>query len=466
MTKVARMNRWMPLGVTLLLVAMFAGAAVVLSLRWRGDLHAGLLQREAEALDTAVLLLHETTPVGQRFADYGVGDGTRDLFTAVLKSTALKGFVMARCFDRDGRLLESWPFAADARLPDTALRERAVHDGAIAKFHPAAPLEYYLGATLAARVAAASAPLLEVLVPLRATKGGPVLGVAHYWMDGAPVAAKFAAVDRGLLWQVGLIVALGSAGIALVAGWTLRRLAATNRVLKRQGEDLERANRELVLAAKTSAIGAISAHLIHGLKNPLDGLEGFVTDTTSQGGAPDGVAWREAAETTRRLRTLVNDVVAVLRDEAAGAGCQVGLRDVVNDVLHKFACDAERNGVQLTAIAQPPDITLDTRVAHLAGLVLANLLGNALEAAPRGSAVTFAAGCSSGEIEFKIEDHGPGLPAAVRKHLFRPLRSTKPGGSGIGLAISHQLARHVGGRLELVRSSDEGTVFRFVVPQG
>jgi len=58
------------------------------------------------------------------------------------------------------------------------------------------------------------------------------------------------------------------------------------------------------------------------------------------------------------------------------------------------------------------------------------------------------------------------LPPEVRRQLFRPLRSTKRGGSGIGLAISQQLARHVGGRVELVSSSDEGTIFRFVVPQG
>lgn len=455
----------MPLGATLAILAMFAGSAVVLSLRWRNDLHAGVVQREAEALSTAVLLLHETTPREGRFAEYG-GDGATDLFTAVLKSTALQGSIMARCFDRDGNLREALPFDPDVRAPEPALRERALREGAVARFHPEARLEHFLGPKLAARAAAATAPLLEVVVPLRNGKSGPVLGVAHYWMDGAAVRAKLAAVDRGLLWQVGLIIVVGAGGIAAAAGWALRRLAVANRALTQQGEDLERANRELVLAAKTSAIGAISAHLIHGLKNPLDGLEGFVADaSTPNGHAPDGEAWREAAETTRRLRTLVNDVVAVLRDEAAGAGNPVSLRDVVGEVLHKFACDAERNGVELTAVARAPDVTLDTRVAHLAGLVLTNLLGNALEAAPRGSAVKFAAGVARGEIEFQIEDHGPGLPPAVRKQLFRPMRSTKPGGSGIGLAISHQLARHVGGRLELVRSSDEGTVFRFVVPQ-
>jgi len=68
------------------------------------------------------------------------------------------------------------------------------------------------------------------------------------------------------------------------------------------------------------------------------------------------------------------------------------------------------------------------------------------------------------EVELRVADSGAGLPESVRGNLFRPLRSTKPGGSGIGLAISHQLARHFGGRLELVNSSDEGTVFSLVMP--
>jgi signal transduction histidine kinase len=336
----------------------------------------------------------------------------------------------------------------------------------MARFHAGVEIGSLLGAQVVPKALAPVAPLLEIVVPLRGRRDPSVVGFAHYWMDGARVQEKFADIDRGLAWQAGVILVMGATGLAAVSGWALRRLAAANRRLAEQGEDLERANRELVLAAKTSAIGAISAHLIHGLKNPLDGLEGFVADAAPANGAPaDSEAWREAAETTRRLRTLVQDVIAVLRDEAAQAGSPVALRDVIHGVLHKFACDAERNDVQLTTIAEPPDIQLDSRVAHLAGLVLANLIGNAVEASPRGSRVTFAAEVTPHEIEFQVADRGPGLPAAVRKNLFRPLNSTKPGGSGIGLAISQQLARHVGGRLELVSSSAEGTTFRFVVPQ-
>ena len=69
------------------------------------------------------------------------------------------------------------------------------------------------------------------------------------------------------------------------------------------------------------------------------------------------------------------------------------------------------------------------------------------------------------EIQFLVEDDGPGLSEAVKANIFQPVRSTKAGGSGIGLALSHQLAVSLGGRLELEENSDRtGARFKLVIP--
>ena len=65
--------------------------------------------------------------------------------------------------------------------------------------------------------------------------------------------------------------------------------------------------------------------------------------------------------------------------------------------------------------------------------------------------------------EFLVEDFGRGLPPAVRARIFQPCASTKVGGSGLGLALSHQLAQRAGGRLDVVRSDELGTCFRLVL---
>jgi signal transduction histidine kinase len=110
------------------------------------------------------------------------------------------------------------------------------------------------------------------------------------------------------------------------------------------------------------------------------------------------------------------------------------------------------------------DFTLPARTANIAGLILANLLQNAIEASPRGSIVTIDAASREQRLEIRIADAGAGIPPAVQERLFRPVASGKRRGGGVGLAISRQLARHVSGELELEQTGPAGTVFRLRLP--
>jgi signal transduction histidine kinase len=251
--------------------------------------------------------------------------------------------------------------------------------------------------------------------------------------------------------------------VGAVLAWAARRLARAQRRLQAQSADLARANQELDFAARTGAIGAISAHLIHGLNNPLSGLEGFVSDQASPGGE-SGEAWRAAVETTRRLRSLVNEAVAVLREEALdSAGYDVPARELAEAARAHAAESARRAGITLESVVTGEG-ELAGRNANLARLVLANLVANAIEASPAGSKVTLEANSVPGAVEFLVRDEGAGIPREVEAALFRPMRSSKTGGGGIGLAISRQLARHAGGELEFFRNPERGSTFRLRVP--
>ncbi len=272
-----------------------------------------------------------------------------------------------------------------------------------------------------------------------------------------------------ILWVI--FPALAWAGGALAIGaalaWAFRRLAAANRELQARGEDLQRANRELVLAAKTSALGAVTAHLIHEIKNPVAGLESFMANQADGGNASEtGAELAAASELTRRLRTMINDVVAVLRDEQHATHFELSCAEIGELAIGKARAVAERREVTLVAGETHPAV-LPGRRANLAGLVLQNLLQNAAEASPARTRVRLgsrAAAPASAHVEFFVEDEGPGLPEAVRARLFQPCTSSKPGGSGLGLALSHHLAQQAGGRLELLRSDNRGTCFRLVLP--
>ena len=449
--------------VTVTTTAIFGALVALLTWQLRGQLREQVLRREAEAIHAVALM--QLGRVDERLSEFDPALAMDDMFAAVLESSKLRGVLAVQLFDAQGELRQSstvppedaaatkwWP----NRLP--VPRARFIPDGTL---DMAAPLEAVRsGAT-------GHLPLLEIAVPLRTDDFVAARrAVARYWIDGAGVAAEFRRMDRGLLLQAGIVFAGGTALIAAVLAWAFSRLAEANGRLVEQSADLARANEELDFAAKTGALGAISAHLIHGLKNPLAGIEGFVAETAS--GAPEAVrgeACRTAMETTQRLRALVTEVTTALRDEADGAGdYPIPVPELLEATRAKLNAVADQAGVRIEVTSEP-GLVVNARVASLAGLVLANLVTNGIEASPRGGMLWLAAeGGATGTVCFRVRDQGPGLPRAVTSQLFRPVRSGKRGGGGVGLAISMRLARHAGGNLELVRSDSSGTEFQLSVP--
>ncbi|MGH7945074.1 MAG: sensor histidine kinase, partial [Opitutaceae bacterium] len=305
-----------------------------------------------------------------------------------------------------------------------------------------------------------AAPLLEVLVPLREPVRHEFGGVAQYWIDGAGIVRKFTALDRSLALRSGVAIGAGLAVMLTALAWTFRRLDAANRELRARSEDLARANQEFSFAAKTSAIGAITAHLIHGLRSPLAGLEGYVTGRNGSSSDRRGEEWQTAMETTRRLRGLINEVVDILHEEkAGGAPYAVKTSELFAQAGRKIHALATACGVTLIC-SVGSDTELPSRRAHLLLLVLDNLLRNACEASPHGGRVTLRAVAASDRVDFLVEDQGPGLNPDVAGHLFQPILSAKPGGGGVGLVISRHLAQHAGGELTLVTSDSRGCCFR------
>ncbi|MDO8539016.1 MAG: HAMP domain-containing sensor histidine kinase [Opitutaceae bacterium] len=449
------------LAVLLATLTIFGGLVLGITLKLRERLREQVLRREAEAIHAVALM---QMGARDRFAALEGEDGTESLFAAVLESSRLRGVMAVQLFDAKGELREALPPAIEESVGPHWWP--AAPDRPEARFIPRGSLGLISPLLVTRKTRNVRVPLLDIAVPLRVGEpsASPV-GVARYWIDGTPVAAELAGIDRSLALPSGIAFLGGSLLVGLVVAWASSRLAEANRQLVEQSADLLRANQELDFAAKTGALGAISAHLIHGLKNPLAGIEGFVTETAAGGTeAVGGDACRAAVETTRRLRLLVNEVIAVLRDETEGGGDYgVPVAEVIEAARRRAVPLAEQTGVTLTATAEP-GVEITGRAANLAGLVLSNLLANAIEALPRRGHVNLEARRVEAGAEFLVSDSGPGLPHAVKDALFRPVRSAKRGGGGMGLAISHRLAKHAGGDLQLVRSGQQGTTFRLIVP--
>jgi two-component system, NtrC family, C4-dicarboxylate transport sensor histidine kinase DctB len=96
--------------------------------------------------------------------------------------------------------------------------------------------------------------------------------------------------------------------------------------------------------------------------------------------------------------------------------------------------------------------------------VLVNLLQNALDATGTGGRITLAIEAGVGQVRLTIMDDGPGIAAEDAARLFHPFATTKPDGLGLGLVISRDIMRDLGGDLEY-SANPAATCFIMTIPR-
>jgi signal transduction histidine kinase len=447
----------MGLMVALLAAIIFSGAA-----RQRHSIRAQIAGRDAVVLHAVAQAQQLTDEANDELG--GEIENVTDQFSVALQISRFKGVIAARLFDPNGRFLMAFP----ANVTTAALVERDVAAlrqlTPVSRFEPDVPLSTVFHPPPSAAASPRNGePLLEVVIPFHRKDQTNLLGAVQFVMNGQGIAAEFAALDHSLFRQAAVAFAGGTLLVVLTLGWAFRRLQAVNRQLVERTASLLRANEELALAAKTSAVGAVTSHLIHGLSSPLTGLQNFVAQRSGKGPGTGDTDWQHAVTLTQQMQTMIGEIVRVLREHQGVQHYELTLSELAQIVAARVEPIAQQAGVQFT-LKQTGEGALANREANLVLLILDNLVKNALEATSAGRIVELAIQATATRVKFEVRDEGPGVPAAVREHLFQPCRSTKPGGSGIGLAICKQLAGHLGAELELTGTAPQGSLFTLTMP--
>src|SRR5262249_34549558 len=92
--------------------------------------------------------------------------------------------------------------------------------------------------------------------------------------------------------------------------------------------------------------------------------------------------------------------------------------------------------------------------------VVLNLLRNAIEAAGPEGFITLRVAGSSEQATLEVQDEGPGIDPETRARLFEPFYTTKPKGTGLGLAVSRVWVEAHGGQIEVIDPPRGGACFR------
>jgi two-component system sensor histidine kinase TctE len=204
-----------------------------------------------------------------------------------------------------------------------------------------------------------------------------------------------------------------------------------------------------------AAHGRFVAYASHQLRTALSVLNTQVSFALgSADAAPREDALRAIRDGVRDAIRLVNQLLTLFMAEAAAQGQQrpadVDLVEVVKRVLEESAQAAHVKNIDL-GFEQRGGALVRGTPSMLHELV-ANLVDNAIRYTPRGGVVTAAIEGSAESVTLRVEDNGPGIPAAQRERVFERfyrLHDDAPGGAGLGLPIVREIAAASRARVEL-----------------
>ncbi|MFP6901409.1 MAG: HAMP domain-containing sensor histidine kinase, partial [Opitutales bacterium] len=290
-------------------------------------------------------------------------------------------------------------------------------------------------------------------------EGADPTGYARFLLDGASVADEVAALDDNLSQQAGIAFGTGALLITAILWFFFHRLRRSSLLLAERGRKLEKANDQLILASKSAALGSVSAHLMHGLKNPLAGLREYVKDREANDPADEEV--RLVSQAARSMQTMVEEALQVLQEHRAeGVSYAFTTEEMLAIVEKRLTPLAENKDISIQMPEKIPEASIDNMQANLLVLALFNLGQNAIEATGEKGTVSFSCDFESGNhLAFRVRDEGPGLPEDMLDAPFAPRTSRKQGGTGVGLAISQQLAERAGAQLTLESNGPDGACF-------
>jgi signal transduction histidine kinase/CheY-like chemotaxis protein len=270
-----------------------------------------------------------------------------------------------------------------------------------------------------------------------------------------------------------LLVILVIVTVTVVGGLFARKIRASNMRLRHAWEEMRAAKDEAERASRTKS--EFVSRMSHELRTPMNAILGFA-QLLEEEDLP-GEQREYVVEINRagvHLLELINQVLDLSKIEAGGITLEdipFDLMQTVDSVANLVAERARSQGLYLRFFASPDLPALihgdPTRLSQ----VLINLIGNAVKFTHQGGIDLRVQAIEGGaRIQFSVHDTGIGMDAATLARLFQPFAQAdesttrRYGGTGLGLVISRDLVRAMGGDIEVESTPGQGSLFRFSLP--
>lgn len=233
----------------------------------------------------------------------------------------------------------------------------------------------------------------------------------------------------------------------------------------RDFETLQQLENQLDFATKLAALNRITAGVAHEVKNPLHAMVlhlELLSGKLEAGLDPKAHVDILTTEVTR-LKRVVQTFLDFTRPVEVNVD-QLDANELVREVV-ELAADARAQGIDI--IEQYSSEPLPIKVDHdLLKQALLNIVINGCQVMPNGGRLTLHTARDNGLVLITITDEGPGIPLEIREKIFNLYFTTKPSGSGIGLAQAFRAVQLHNGQIQVISPPDRSASIQITLPLG
>jgi len=233
--------------------------------------------------------------------------------------------------------------------------------------------------------------------------------------------------------------------------------------VERRTRQLRQTQAQIIRAEKMAIVGRLAGSVAHEVNNPLQAIALQLQLVVDDGLAgPAGARLTIVQEELARIAAIVQRLLDFQRPTPGKRALQ-NISAVLDNVLTLAGKQLEQQNVSVMREEQA-NLRPVLAAADQIKQVFLNLVLNAIEAMPEGGQLHICAYQADDMLTIAFTDSGIGMPAEVMQHLFEPFFSTKTTGTGLGLAVSHEIISQHGGQLEAHSRPGQGSTFMVRLP--
>jgi signal transduction histidine kinase len=274
-------------------------------------------------------------------------------------------------------------------------------------------------------------------------------------------------LDQEMLEALQLIaeqVAIATANAQLYAETRALAVDLEKRVEERTRQ-LQEAQERMMRTEKLAVAGHLAAAMAHEINNPLQSMRlylGLIADQL-ENGPPNREYLDVVQEQIDRIAGIVSQLLGQLYQPTEESYTLVDLNTLITDLMILFDRQLRDTNIHLQL-----DLTEDLPpiIGAPNGLrqVCMNVLVNAIEAMPNGGTLRIASQVQGSTARVTFTDSGVGIPPSVLRRVFDPFYTTKPKGTGLGLAVSYRIMQEHGGDLLITSQPGVSTTASLILP--